>query len=82
MVNGVRVVYPFLLHNTYQKTTINPNVKGGYLFQKLLIFIEKTKAFPFYYLIKRRRKLNTAKTRQCYLINEFAIDFRENSYSN
>ncbi|MEO6681931.1 MAG: glycosyltransferase family 25 protein [Ginsengibacter sp.] len=70
MLNGVRVVYPFLLQNTYQKTTINPTAKGGILFQKILYFAEDYRIFPIYHLLKRRRKKNTAKTRRCFVVNE------------
>ena len=70
MLNGVRVVYPFLLDNTYQKTTINPTTKGGLLFQKVLSFVEDYKVFPIYHLLKRRRKKNTARTRCCFIVDE------------
>lgn len=70
MLNGVRVVYPFLLDNTYQKTTINPTSQGGVLFQKLLSIVEDYKIFPIYHLLKRRRKKNTAKTRRCFVVDE------------
>ncbi len=57
ILNGVRVIYPFLLHNTYQKTTINPNLQGGYFIQNLLVFVEKYKIFPFCYLLRENRIL-------------------------
>lgn len=78
MLNGVRVVYPFLLDNTYQATTISPSVKGGSLVKKVLPFVEKNKIFPFYQLLKWRRKINIARTRRCFIVNEFPVDFREN----
>lgn len=78
MLNGIRVIFPFLLNNTYQKTTINPNTKGGLAFQKILSFMETHRIFPIYHILRKRRKLNTAKTRRCYVVDELPSDFREN----
>ena len=81
MLNGVRVVYPFLLENTYQKTTINPTTKGGILFLKILSIIEDYRIFPVYHLLKRRRKQNTARTRRCFVVDEPVIHLRKNTIS-
>ncbi len=78
LLNGIRIVYPFLLDNTYQNTTINPNEKGGKLVKKSLSFMEKNKIFPIYNLLRWRRMRNTAKSRRCFIVNEPVIDFREN----
>lgn len=69
MLNGVRVVYPFLLNNTYLATTISPNKKGGSFIKKIVPFVEKNKLFPFYQFLKYRRRKFVAKTRQCFVVN-------------
>ncbi len=78
LLNGIRLVYPHALNNTYQRTTINPYSKGGNFIKKILHFVEKNKIFPFYQLIRYRRMMNIAKSKQCFIINEHPIDQREN----
>lgn len=78
MLNGVRVVYPFLLDNTYRATTISPNIKGGIVVKKFVTFAERNKIFPFFQILKWRRKINIARTRQCFIINQSPVDFRKN----
>ncbi len=78
ILNGVRVLYPFLLENTYQPTTISPNTKGGSIVKKIVPFVEAKKIFPVYQLLKWRRKIKIAQTRRCFIINELPVDFREN----
>jgi len=77
MLNGIRVVYPFLLDNTYQATTISPNLKGGSFIKKLLPFVENNKIFPVYQLLKWRRKINISKSRHCLIKPGPPVDFRE-----
>lgn len=77
LLNGVRLIYPFVVTNAYEPTTISPNAKGGKLMKYFLLMVEKFKIFPFYQALKYRRKLNTKKSRQCFLINEPPVDFRE-----
>ena len=78
ILNGVRVVYPFLMENTYEPTTISPNIKGGMFVRKLLPFLEQKKIFPLYQLLKWRRKIKIAQTRQCVICNEQPVDLRKN----
>jgi glycosyl transferase family 25 len=78
ILNGVRVVYPFILSNTYEPTTISPNVKGGGLLKKIIPFVEQHKISPFYQMLRWRRKRNITRTRQCVVVNELPVDFREN----
>lgn len=78
ILNGIRLVYPFLMENTYEPTTISPNIKGGSLVKKLLPFVEKNKIFPLYQLLKWRRKIKIAQTRQCVITNELPVDLRKN----
>ena len=75
LFNSVRLIYPSVLTNTYQPTTISPNLKGGNFAKKLLLLIEKNKLFPFYHLLKLRRMINTAKSRRCFLVNDNVVDF-------
>ena len=82
LVNGIRVVYPSLLSNTYQTTAISPNKKGGAIAKTLLSLVEKNlveknKVFPFYQLLKWRRMKNIAKSRQCFILSDPIIDFRK-----
>lgn len=76
ILNGVRVLYPFILENTYEPTTISPNKKGGQFFNTLVRFVEARKIFPFYQLLKWRRKTNIIKSRRCFIINESPTDYR------
>jgi len=64
--NGIRLVYPFLLNNTYQATTISPNSKGGNTLKKIMQFVENYKVFPLYQLFKWRRKINIIQTSENY----------------
>lgn len=75
MLNGVRLVYPFVMTNSYEPTTISPFLKGGTL-RKAVTFMEEHKIFPVYHLLKWRRKRYTAKTRQCIITNELPTDLR------
>lgn len=77
LLNGVRVIYPFTLTNSYEPTTISPNSKGGKFVKFFLEIIEKYKLFPLYQTLKYRRKINTAKSRRCYIVNEQPADFRK-----
>lgn len=77
-LNGVRVVYPFLLHNSYEATTISPNIKGGSLVKNAVRIAEQNRIFPLYQLLKWRRKINIAKTRRCFIVNEPPADLRGN----
>ncbi|MGN6267673.1 MAG: glycosyltransferase family 25 protein [Ginsengibacter sp.] len=77
LLNGVRLIYPFIVTNAYEPTTISPNLKGGKLMKYFLSMVEKLKIFPIYQALKYRRKMNTKKSRQCFLINEPSVDFRE-----
>ncbi len=77
LLNGVRIIYPFILTNTYEPTTISPNLKGGKFAKSFLLMIEKHKVFPLYQTLKYRRKINTAKSRRCFIVNEQPIDFRK-----
>jgi glycosyl transferase family 25 len=77
LLNGVRVIYPFTLTNSYEPTTISPNSKGGKLVKSFLQTIEKYKLFPLYQTLKYRRKINTAKSRRCFIMNEQPVDFRK-----
>ena len=74
--NGIRLVYPFLLNNTYQATTISPNSKGGNTLKKIMQFVENYKVFPLYQLFKWRRKINIIQTRRCFIVNKPVNDFR------
>ncbi|MEO7045159.1 MAG: glycosyltransferase family 25 protein [Ferruginibacter sp.] len=76
-LNGVRVVFPFILDNSYEQTTISPLLKEG-LLKKTISFTEKNKIFPFYNILKWRRKLNFIKTRECFITNGTVIDHRGN----
>lgn len=78
LLNGIRVVYPSLLSNTYQPTTISPNKKGGVIAKMILSLVERNKIFPFYQLLKWRRMRNIARSRQCFILNKPATDFRKN----
>lgn len=77
LLNGVRLIYPFVLTNAYEPTTVSPNLKGGKFMKFILSMIERFKLFPIYHVLKYRRKINTAKSRQCFLVNESPVDFRE-----
>ncbi|MEO8822845.1 MAG: glycosyltransferase family 25 protein, partial [Ginsengibacter sp.] len=78
LLNGVRIIYPFVLTNAYEPTTVSPNLKGGKFAKSFLSLVEKFKIFPIYHVLKNRRRINTAKSRQCFLVNEPPVDFREN----
>ncbi len=78
-INGIRVVYPLILENTYEPTTISPNVKGGVFVKNVIRLIEKYNLFPFYNILKWRRKRNIAKSQQCFIINEPPKDYRRNN---
>jgi len=77
IINGVRVVYPFLLSNTYEPTTISPNKKGGAFLQNLIMLVEEFKIPPLYQLLKMRRKRNILKSQQCFILNESPVDYRK-----
>lgn len=77
IINGIRVVYPYVMTNSYEPTTISPYLKGGALFKKALSFLERHKIFPVYNFLKWRRKKYTAKTRQCIITNEIPTDLRK-----
>lgn len=77
LINGVRLIYPFILTNAYEPTTISPNLKGGKFVNFFLVLVEKFRFFPFYQVLKIRRKINTAKSRRCFLVDESPMDFRE-----
>ena len=81
LLNGIRIVHPFILNNTYEQTTISPNLKGGNLGKKTTGFIEKNKIFPFYQLLKFRRMINISKSRRCFTLNESPTDYRENNFN-
>lgn len=77
ILNGIRVVYPFVMSNSYEPTTISPYLKGGFLFRKTLYLLERHKIFPIYNFLKWRRKQYTTKTRQCIITNEIPTDLRK-----
>lgn len=77
ILNGIRVLYPLVLENTYEPTTISPNIKGGALLKKIIQMAETYNVFPIYQLLKRRRKINIAKSQQCFIVKEAAIDYRK-----
>jgi glycosyl transferase, family 25 len=76
ILNGIRIVYPGILRNSYEATTISPNTKGGTAARKILTTIEKYRIFPFFNFLKWRRKKNIAKTKQCVITNEVPLDLR------
>lgn len=78
MLNGIRIVYPYIMTNSYEPTTISPYLKGGGLLRKAVAFFEKHKIFPVYHFLKWRRKRYTARTRQCIITNEIPTDLRKN----
>lgn len=76
IINGVRVVHPFVLTNSYVPTTISPNNRGDEVVKKFISFCQEYKIFPVYHLLKLRRKKNIAKSQQCFFLNQVPIDFR------
>lgn len=77
ILNGIRIVYPPLLQNTCQPTTISPNMKGGSFLKIILAFIEKHRIFPVYQLLKWRRRLNIMNTQKCVIKEIKVTDFRK-----
>ncbi|HEY5406529.1 MAG TPA: glycosyltransferase family 25 protein [Ginsengibacter sp.] len=77
LLNGVRVVYPFPLKSSYERTTISPYRKGGSTGAQMLHIIEKYNVFPFYQVLKWRRRKYIKTTRQCKIVNRTPQDFRE-----
>ncbi|MDB5198177.1 MAG: hypothetical protein JWO92_140 [Chitinophagaceae bacterium] len=78
IINGVRIVYPYVMTNSYEPTTISPYLKGGSLFRKTITFLEKHRIFPVYNFLKWRRKKYISRTRQCIITNEIPTDLRKN----
>lgn len=78
ILNGIRIVYPYVMTNSYEPTTISPYVKGGSFLRKTLTFLERKKIFPIYHFLKWRRKRYIEKTRQCIITNELPTDLRTN----
>ncbi len=76
MINGIRAVYPFMLDNSYEPTTISPHTSNSGLIRKVIAFSEENKIFPVYQLLKYRRKKYTAGTRRCAIQNIAPVDLR------
>jgi len=76
MLNGIRAVYPFVLDNSYEPTTISPHTKNAGLLKKVIAFSEANKIFPIYQLLKMRRKKYTASTRRCVIADIMPVDIR------
>jgi glycosyl transferase, family 25 len=77
ILNGVRLVYPYVLTNSYEPTTISPYTKGKWLL-KIKSVVEKYHIFPFHLFLKWRRKKYIEKTRQCVISNDAPVDLRQN----
>ncbi len=79
ILNGVRVVHPIPFENTYEPTTISPNKKGGAFINKAVKAVERYKIFPFYQVLKSRRRKNIIQSQRCLILDKPAEDFRAGS---
>lgn len=78
IINGIRIVYPYVLTNSYEPTTISPYAKGGGFLRKIVTLLERNKIFPVHNYLKWRRKKYVAKTRKCIITNDLPQDIRKN----
>lgn len=69
IINNVKVVYPFVLMNSYASTTINSTFKENTLGKRLLNSFEKYKVFPIYQILKNRRKRYLAKMQKIQVLD-------------
>ncbi len=68
ILKSLRVVYPQVTDSDYFATTVRPNEKGGVGLKMALAFIERSKMFPFYQLLRYRRKKAYDRLRNCIVI--------------
>lgn len=68
LLQNIKVIYPFILENSYASTTINSFFKGKQYQKSILNFIENNRIFPFYHILRNRRK-KFYSTRQNVQIN-------------
>ncbi len=75
-LNGIRIVYPFILDNSYAATTINSSFEKVNLKGRLLHLIDEHKIFPIYHLLARRRKKYLMLMRNIRIEKLEPTDFR------
>jgi glycosyl transferase family 25 len=72
----MRVVYPFAINNAYLPSDITP-YQGKYkIVSDLLNFFNQKKVFPFYQVLKWKRKISYAKTRICKIVDKQKAYYR------
>ncbi len=76
LINGIRVVYPFIMENSYAPTTINGSFNRNGLMKRVQNFAEDKKVFPIYQILRARRQKNLSKRRKCIIVPNAPIDLR------
>jgi len=75
-INGVRVVYPFIMTHALEPTTINSALSEKNPLKKIQNFLEEKKVFPVYQILRKRRERCQAGRRNFQVVNEKPKDIR------
>jgi len=68
--DNMRMVYPFVINNAYLPSDITPYESQHKYFKGLFNLANRKKIFPFYQLLKWRRKRSYAKARICNITDK------------
>lgn len=77
LLNGVRVVYPFIMTHALEPTTINPGLGDKNILKKILNYAESKKVFPIYHILRKRRERCQIGRRNFQIVDETPKDLRK-----